>query len=201
MQLSTLGGNLAAVRSELKANYEKLASLDQIKAEKTGLIIRYIFFWIQNFILDIEARLVVSQDERRVLLERSLAIESKNEKLIAENGQLTKKITELESALQEIAREYQVLQVSNSIISQRFFFIFIFIQIQTNKLSQRRWLDDDDVDACMQCNQVFNVRQRKHHCRNCGNIFCDNCSSKTATIASSSKKKRVCDQCYKDLTS
>jgi hypothetical protein len=46
MQLSTLGGNLAAVRSELKANYEKLASLDQIKAEKTGLIIRYIFFWI-----------------------------------------------------------------------------------------------------------------------------------------------------------
>jgi hypothetical protein len=58
-----------------------------------------------------ETRLVVSQDERRVLLERSLAMESKNEKLIADNGQLTKKNTELESALQEIAREYQVLQV------------------------------------------------------------------------------------------
>jgi uncharacterized protein YfdQ (DUF2303 family) len=61
--------------------------------------------------LDIEARLVVGQDERRVLLERSLTIDSKNEKLIIDNGQLTKKITELEAALQEIAREYQVLQV------------------------------------------------------------------------------------------
>ena len=60
---------------------------------------------------DIESRLVVSQDERRVLLERSLASESKNEKLIFENGQLTKKNADLDAALQEIAREYQVLQV------------------------------------------------------------------------------------------
>lgn len=61
--------------------------------------------------LDIEARLSVSQDERRVLLERSLSIEQKNEKLIAENGRLSKKAVEIESALQEIAREYQALQV------------------------------------------------------------------------------------------
>ncbi len=147
--------------------------------------------------LDIEARLVVGQDERRVLLERSLTIDSKNEKLIIDNGQLTKKITELEAALQEIAREYQVLQVHKI----RYFSInFSSLKIQTNKLSQRRWLDDEDVDACMKCYHTFTVRQRKHHCRNCGNIFCDNCSSKTATIASSRKQKRVCDQCYKELT-
>lgn len=61
--------------------------------------------------LDLEGRLAVSQDERRVLLERSLALENKMTKLLADNGGLTKKTIELEAALQEIAREYQVLQV------------------------------------------------------------------------------------------
>jgi hypothetical protein len=60
---------------------------------------------------DIESRLAVSQDERHVLLERSLGSESKNEKLSLENNQLTKKNTHLEAALQEIARECQALQV------------------------------------------------------------------------------------------
>jgi hypothetical protein len=38
MQLAALTENLAAVRTELKLNHEKLAQIDQIKAEKTGLI-------------------------------------------------------------------------------------------------------------------------------------------------------------------
>ncbi|CAF1214300.1 unnamed protein product [Adineta ricciae] len=168
MQLSALTENLATVRTELRATNEKVAILEQIKAEKA----------------DTDARLAVSQEERRVLLERSLASESKYEKLLFENGQLTKKNIDLDAALQEIAREFQV------------------VQIQNNKFNQRRWLNDDDVHSCMKCNQTFSVTQRKHHCRSCGNIFCDSCSSKTAIVAASSKKpQRVCDQCYKDLTS
>ncbi len=38
MQLAALTENLAAVRTELKLNHEKLAQIDQIKAEKTGSI-------------------------------------------------------------------------------------------------------------------------------------------------------------------
>ena len=54
----------------------------------------------------------------------------------------------------------------------------------------------------MKCNQTFTLTQRKHHCRCCGNIFCDLCSSKTAIVAAASKKpQRVCDQCYQELTS
>lgn len=46
MQLAALTENLATVRSELKLNNEKLASIDQIKAEKAGL---YIFEIVEFF--------------------------------------------------------------------------------------------------------------------------------------------------------
>ncbi|CAF0905703.1 unnamed protein product [Rotaria sordida] len=168
MQLSALTENLATVRGELKIAHEKLVHFEHVKTEKA----------------DLQARLSVSQDESHVLLDRSITTESRNEKLLLENGQLAKKNSDLESALQEIAREYQTLQ------------------IHANKLTQRRWLNDQDVHECMKCNQLFTLTQRKHHCRSCGNIFCDVCSSKTAVVAASSKKpQRVCDQCFKELTS
>ena len=39
MQLSALKENLSSVRTELKNTNEKLATLEQIKAEKSGLFI------------------------------------------------------------------------------------------------------------------------------------------------------------------
>ncbi|CAF0901154.1 unnamed protein product [Adineta steineri] len=168
MQTTALRENLATVRGELKTAQEKLVNFEKIKLDKE----------------DLEARLIANQDERHALLERSITSENRSEKLLLENGQLAKKNSDLESALQEIAREYQGLQ------------------IYTNKLNQRRWLNDNDVHECMKCNQTFTITQRKHHCRSCGNIFCDPCSSKLAVVAATSKKpQRVCDQCFKELTS
>ncbi|UJR27485.1 hypothetical protein I4U23_008770 [Adineta vaga] len=168
MQSSALTENLATVRGELKIAQEKLVHFDKIKSEKA----------------DLEARVIANQNERQDLLERAVTSEARSEKLLLENGQLAKKNSDLESALQEIAREYQGLQ------------------IYTNKLTHRRWINDSDVHECMKCNQTFSLTQRKHHCRSCGNIFCDACSSKTAVVAASSKKaQRVCEQCFKELTS
>jgi len=61
-----------------------------------------------------------------------------------------------------------------------------------------KWVDDSSVDACMQCTTVFGVLKRKHHCRNCGRIFCDKCTSKSAFVPrlNSKKKERVCDGCF-----
>ncbi|CAF0972542.1 unnamed protein product [Adineta steineri] len=70
-------------------------------------------------ILDTDARLAVSQEERRVLLERSLANKSKNEKLIAENAQLIKKNSNSKAALQEMAREFQSQKIQLNKVSQR----------------------------------------------------------------------------------
>jgi len=58
-------------------------------------------------------------------------------------------------------------------------------------------------DECFRCKTAFGVITRKHHCRACGNIFCDKCSSKTSTVPKFGieKEVRVCDSCYTQLQS
>ena len=34
------------------------------------------------------------------------------------------------------------------------------------------WLKDEAVDNCMKCSAEFTFTERKHHCRDCGRIFC-----------------------------
>ncbi|KAK3759614.1 hypothetical protein RRG08_016351, partial [Elysia crispata] len=58
-----------------------------------------------------------------------------------------------------------------------------------------------DAETCTRCRVQFTAFQRKHHCRNCGEIFCKNCSSKTSTIPKLGfeRQVRVCDSCYDKL--
>ncbi|CAG5111514.1 Oidioi.mRNA.OKI2018_I69.chr2.g5816.t1.cds [Oikopleura dioica] len=56
-------------------------------------------------------------------------------------------------------------------------------------------------DECFNCKAAFTTFNRKHHCRACGNIFCEKCSSKSSTIPKFGIEKpvRVCDSCYESL--
>jgi len=81
------------------------------------------------------------------------------------------------------------------------YFTFYLKQLELEKLLGRKWTEDSDVISCTLCQKEFSIIVRKHHCRNCGQIFCNECSSKMAPIASNKKPVRVCDACYNELGS
>lgn len=39
-------------------------------------------------------------------------------------------------------------------------------------ITKDHWVPDDYRDACFDCNTKFNLFERRHHCRHCGEIFC-----------------------------
>lgn len=60
------------------------------------------------------------------------------------------------------------------------------------------WDQDELHDACHACKSQFSSVHRRHHCRQCGHIFCSSCSSRTAKTVTGyhAKSVRVCDDCY-----
>ncbi|GJJ73062.1 rabenosyn-5 [Entomortierella parvispora] len=59
--------------------------------------------------------------------------------------------------------------------------------LKVSEQSIVRWEDDSTVIGCYICMSVFNrYGNRKHHCRLCGRVVCDNCSKKTPLYLSMS---------------
>lgn len=55
-----------------------------------------------------------------------------------------------------------------------------------------------DGDQCFRCRADFTLFKRRHHCRACGQIFCDSCSSRQMYLPQFGIEKnvRVCDTCF-----
>ena len=62
------------------------------------------------------------------------------------------------------------------------------------------WVRDEVVESCKnkKCNVKFSINVRKHHCRDCGGIFCDKCTKYETNIPRLQifKPVRVCIECY-----
>ncbi|XP_035723559.1 RUN and FYVE domain-containing protein 2-like isoform X6 [Vespa mandarinia] len=159
---------------------------------------------------DIERELHMEREWRTSLQESSISNAERISQLRQENDQL-KQMSERYVTLQE---EYYALKEICS--EQERTLEELGVQLSAAKLAtvelreaadnaQRQshqdgggtaWADDRQVTHCKGCNREFNITRRKHHCRNCGNIFCKSCSDNTMSLTENSKQVRVCDECY-----
>ncbi|RVE48227.1 hypothetical protein evm_007084 [Chilo suppressalis] len=63
------------------------------------------------------------------------------------------------------------------------------------------WVPDIAAPACMRCSAHFTAFRRRHHCRNCGKVFCASCSSNSIPLPRFGQLKpvRVCDECFRHI--
>ncbi|ESO84310.1 hypothetical protein LOTGIDRAFT_132243, partial [Lottia gigantea] len=170
MQLSVLNENLTTIRGDLTVTQQQLDDANKLNDELKGEK------------LELDAKLANNNDERRLLVERCLASETECERLREKVTELRRKLDDTEAALQELGRENQTLQITST------------------KVTNRKWTDDTEATDCSACRKAFSVTNRRHHCRNCGHIFCNDCSSKTVPLAASKKPVRVCDACFTEVS-
>uniref|UniRef100_A0A4W3H879 RUN and FYVE domain containing 1 n=1 Tax=Callorhinchus milii TaxID=7868 RepID=A0A4W3H879_CALMI len=118
-------------------------------------------------------------------LQQMSGLEKEMQKLQDEKKQLHKICEEQEQALQEMG-----LHLSQSKLKME------DIKEVNKVLKGNAWLKDDEATTCKQCEKEFSISRRKHHCRNCGDIFCNNCSGNELALPSYPKPVRVCDTCH-----
>ncbi|XP_078419036.1 zinc finger FYVE domain-containing protein 1 isoform X1 [Cetorhinus maximus] len=71
----------------------------------------------------------------------------------------------------------------------------------TDRIAPAYWRPNSQIINCHKCNKPFEDQETKHHCRACGEGFCDRCSSKSKPVPErgwGSVPVRVCDECYED---
>lgn len=63
------------------------------------------------------------------------------------------------------------------------------------------WVPDERVQECHDCKQKFTGFRRRHHCRACGQVFCNGCTTHRATLPflGYNSPERVCDACWVQL--
>ncbi|KAK3535630.1 hypothetical protein QTP70_018444 [Hemibagrus guttatus] len=123
--------------------------------------------------------------ELRTQLQQLQGLQMEMLNLQQEKKQLQQVCEEQEQALQEMG-----LHLSQSKLKMEDF-------KEVNKaLKGHAWLKDDEATQCKQCQKEFSISRRKHHCRNCGDIYCNSCSSNELALPSYPRPVRVCDVCH-----
>ncbi|XP_068132896.1 FYVE, RhoGEF and PH domain-containing protein 6 [Hyperolius riggenbachi] len=62
------------------------------------------------------------------------------------------------------------------------------------------WIPDGRATMCMVCTSEFTLTWRRHHCRACGKIVCQACSTNKHSLEyMKNHLARVCDHCFQEL--
>ncbi|CAE7536476.1 ANKRD52 [Symbiodinium microadriaticum] len=83
------------------------------------------------------------------------------------------------------------------------------------RLRKAAWIRDDASYSCQLCAEEFGLKNRRHHCRACGSLACDFCSTKRLRLTvidehvkeqkktdngePGDNRERVCDGCFNRL--
>uniref|UniRef100_A0A673VSS1 RUN and FYVE domain containing 1 n=1 Tax=Salmo trutta TaxID=8032 RepID=A0A673VSS1_SALTR len=123
--------------------------------------------------------------ELRTQLQQIQGLHTELQDVRQEKKQLQQTCQDQETALQEMG-----LHLSQSKLKMEDF-------KEVNKaLKGQAWLKDDEATQCKHCQKEFSIARRKHHCRNCGDIYCNSCSSNELALPSYPRPVRVCDICH-----
>lgn len=169
-EIKTLTANLKAAEDLSATRYQRCEEL-QASAEK-----------YHTLKIELETRVALLEEGNTELQNNCNQWENEVDRLKFNAAELRRRLEDSQAALHELGRENQSLQMENA------------------KLQGRKWANDSEVNECLSCHKGFNLTVRKHHCRNCGQIFCNECSSKSTAVGNSRKLVRVCDSCFKELT-
>ncbi|XP_074025513.1 RUN and FYVE domain-containing protein 2 isoform X1 [Leptinotarsa decemlineata] len=150
-----------------------------------------------------EEDLKVEREWRMSLQESMQQDRERISKLQIENGQLkiiAQKFAQLQQEYynlkdQSLEQEHTLEELGGQLRDSKLKISDLKEEVNRNR-SEGGWVKDNSASQCGACNKEFNLTRRRHHCRNCGEIFCNSCSDNTMSLPSSAKPVRVCDDCH-----
>eukprot|EP01102_Stenamoeba_stenopodia_P008342 TRINITY_DN2395_c0_g1_i1.p1 TRINITY_DN2395_c0_g1~~TRINITY_DN2395_c0_g1_i1.p1 ORF type:complete len:368 (-),score=64.09 TRINITY_DN2395_c0_g1_i1:138-1241(-) len=89
-----------------------------------------------------------------------------------------------------------MLQESQSLTSER-------VEKLITPLKRPEWVPDTSSETCMGCGSEFTFINRRHHCRGCGKLFCNDCCDHWLLLPEEfeyPEPQRTCLPCYKNLS-
>lgn len=63
-------------------------------------------------------------------------------------------------------------------------------------VAEKEWEPTNASNKCRRCGEAWSAFKWKHHCRNCGQLVCDVCSSARVRFRSGRTAERCCVSCY-----
>uniref|UniRef100_A0A4W4FPA4 phosphatidylinositol-3,5-bisphosphate 3-phosphatase n=1 Tax=Electrophorus electricus TaxID=8005 RepID=A0A4W4FPA4_ELEEL len=91
--------------------------------------------------------------------------------------------------------------LGDEVVSSPLFSEASWEQVDKQDTEVTRWYPDHLAAQCYGCEKGFWLATRKHHCRNCGNVFCASCCDQKTPVPSQQlfEPSRVCKACYGTL--
>ncbi|VDL60293.1 unnamed protein product [Hymenolepis diminuta] len=190
-QIESLNATITQLIEKVQDTETRLtSSLESEKALKTklieieGILItqRSTLETHEDTVAELEAKLASALAENQTLVDQIIEGQNKSEQLESVLQTTHQEMDGFQRIVLDLGRQNQALQ------------------IQLERWTNRQWVSDDSAVTCTSCNKEFTISIRKHHCRHCGKVFCNACSSKKTATTASKDPQRVCDACFTELT-